>query len=1003
MPRVPLAAVWLLAGLIPLSVGALGLGEISLKSALNQALVAEIPVTADSSDDLSQLDVRLASQETFQRFGLDRPQFLSTLNFTVERDGGVSRIRVTSSLPVSEPFVSLLLDINWPQGHLLREYTMLLDPPAFAREDAAQPVAAPVTSSPAPAVKRIERNAPPADTGADQSAAPSGDARLVAGADGSSSYGPVRANETLWAISERLRADSSVSLNAMMVALYRANPEAFAGNINLLKRGAILRVPAAAELATLSGGEATSEVRRQNETWRAGMESIPGAARLQLVPPEEKPVSTAPTTATQPASAKPDVAQVRALEQQLAESRRLIDLKDSQLKALQDKLRSGAQTPPVEMPVEAPVERLDIEGGAVPAADEAADSDAAVVDEDSAESAVPAATRPAERTTAKRKAKGSDSSWLDSLGGLIFNSYFLIAAAVVVLAGLFVVFGRRRMATADDSTGRFPTTLPKGSSVGGAAEGEPTLRDGFIVEESEAQRTAELTAERTAVASAPGRGGRKLAGDSETALERTISTDGAVEIDQADVVAEAEFHMAYGLYDQAAELLVRALRDNPDRRDLRLKLLEVYFIWENKSAFLKEAQTFQRQSGGVDSPDWNKVLIMGKQICPGEALFAAGAGAAGLDISLDGGSSDSVDFTLDDDADASVDLDLTGARPGPVADLLDFDLGEIAGTDDTGVDDTGLMKTEIAPGLQGSDSPTIEAPVGSDYSPTMETPTIETPTAEFRGPDAPTVETPTLETPAAGTVETPTIESAAISGSRARLDDSEGHDYTEELNVEDLGLDLTGLDVAAGDMGTGLHAVVDAGESDDGDDEILDIGDAGADVDEELSDGDDDVFDIGDPDADVDEDLSDLLQSLEGDATSEMRSMSLDEGTLDLPAFGTAMEKSAASRDEAAQSSGEDTVEQPRSSLADSAFGEESGELSQVEEDSEPTAVVTPRGRRGPEGPTMTEVGTKLDLARAYVDMGDPEGARSILNEVLEEGDSSQQQEARKLLDELAD
>ena len=138
MPRVPLAAVWLLAGLIPLSVGALGLGEISLKSALNQVLVAEIPVTADSADDLSQLDVRLASAETFQRFGLDRPQFLNTLNFTVDGD----RIRVTSSLPVSEPFVSLLLEINWPQGRLLREYTMLLDPPSFARDGAVQPAAA---------------------------------------------------------------------------------------------------------------------------------------------------------------------------------------------------------------------------------------------------------------------------------------------------------------------------------------------------------------------------------------------------------------------------------------------------------------------------------------------------------------------------------------------------------------------------------------------------------------------------------------------------------------------------------------------------------------------------------------------------------------------------------------------------------------------------------------------------------------------------------------------
>ena len=172
MPRVPLAAGWLLAGLIPLSVGALGLGEISLKSALNQELVAEIPVTTDSSDDLSRLDVRLASAETFQRFGLDRPQFLNTLNFTVDRAGGMGRILVTSSLPVSEPFVSLLLDITWPQGHLLREYTMLLDPPAFARAGAGQPAAAlPVTTSSTPAVKRIER--PVAEPEAPAAAAPS--------------------------------------------------------------------------------------------------------------------------------------------------------------------------------------------------------------------------------------------------------------------------------------------------------------------------------------------------------------------------------------------------------------------------------------------------------------------------------------------------------------------------------------------------------------------------------------------------------------------------------------------------------------------------------------------------------------------------------------------------------------------------------------------------------------------------------------------------------------
>jgi pilus assembly protein FimV len=194
-------------------------------------------------------------------------------------------------------------------------------------------------------------------------------------------------------------------------------------------------------------------------------------------------------------------------------------------------------------------------------------------------------------------------------------------------------------------------------------------------------------------------------------------------------------------------------------------------------------------------------------------------------------------------------------------------------------------------------------------------------------------------------------------------------------------------------MGTGLHAAVEDIQIEGGSDDA-------------------EIFDIGEADAEVDEDLSDLLQSLEGDATSEMRGISLDEGTLDLPAIGTAMEKSAAGRNAGAPTPGlDDTAEQPRGGLAVTALGEQSGELSQVDfdigaddvEDAEPTSVVTPGPGRRPEGPTMTEVGTKLDLARAYVDMGDPEGARSILNEVLEEGDSAQQQEARKLLDELAD
>ena len=194
---------------------------------------------------------------------------------------------------------------------------------------------------------------------------PDADGRLVAGPDGDS-YGPVRANETLWGISERLSADSSVSLNADDGCALPRQP---GGVCRQHQPAEAWRHPAGAragELTALSAGEATSEVRRQNEAWRAGADSSPGAARLQLVPPAEKPA--AHRSVSRLTASRAEMPDGKALEQELAESSRLLSLKDSQLKALQDRLELGAarrvDEPPVETPVEAPVERLPIEDSA---------------------------------------------------------------------------------------------------------------------------------------------------------------------------------------------------------------------------------------------------------------------------------------------------------------------------------------------------------------------------------------------------------------------------------------------------------------------------------------------------------------------------------------------------------------------------------------------------------------------------------------------------------------
>ncbi len=140
------------------------------------------------------------------------------------------------------------------------------------------------------------------------------------------------------------------------------------------------------------------------------------------------------------------------------------------------------------------------------------------------------------------------------------------------------------------------------------------------------------------------------------APDDTMSSESAVNLDQGDPLAEADFHMAYGLYDQAADLVRIALEREPDRRDLRLKLLEIYFVWGNKEAFLQTAKGLEATRDRAPAGEWDKIVIMGKQICPDEPLFASSAGSgrgagALVDLNLEGGEN-------------RVDIDLFGDPEG---------------------------------------------------------------------------------------------------------------------------------------------------------------------------------------------------------------------------------------------------------------------------------------------------------------------------------------------------
>ena len=517
------------------------------------------------------------------------------------------------------------------------------------------------------------------------------------------------------------------------------------------------------------------------------------------------------------------------------------------------------------------------------------------------------------------------------------------------------------------------------------------------------------------------------------APDDTMSSESAVNLDQGDPLAEADFHMAYGLYDQAADLVRIALEREPDRRDLRLKLLEIYFVWGNKEAFLQTAKSLEATRDRAPAGEWDKIVIMGKQICPDEPLFTSstgsGRGAGALvDLNLEGGEN-RVDIDLFGDPEGERSIDQTIAKDS---------------------DDTAA--TGESPSLHPStdlDFTLDHAERGADDSPTREMaprdePTVESELMNFS--DAPTAESPTLK---------PTDLRDRIS---SKLDKVNKADQTAELSIDDLGLDLDHLEGAASGASISIPRLEETDHPSDAPTMVAGLDEKSrrmmAEAESRARDKDltelereleaSFVADLGSDHEEIktavlgpesaptvqmprgttpDPNATSRFKSPEYsdvqeperpdvDSTSRLRGLNADSIDLDLDRLANAL------------GSG-DTVEQPRAD--DEVFSTEVFEASQrnrkVDLDvgealngSEAAAtnklktISTQRTSKIKteelalpelEPVTMSEVGTKLDLARAYMDMGDPEGARSILEEVVSEGSASQKQEAQRLIENL--
>ncbi|HWR76355.1 MAG TPA: FimV/HubP family polar landmark protein [Thiobacillus sp.] len=579
------------AGLIavPLMAHAAGLGKLSVTSALGQPLAAEIELFAADKAELDSLSASLASDQAFRDARVEFAPVLSSLRFTVEKKpNGKAVLKVTSARPVNDPFIDMLVELNWASGRLVREYTMLLDPPGMGGVQTVAPVAV----APAQVIKPVPAAAPQAEaTPAPAVAHKPAPAPQAAVPDRVT----VKRGDTLTGIADRVRPES-VSLEQILLGLYRENTQAFDGNMNRLKAGKTLNVPSAEKVAAIPQQEAVRELKLQADDWRAYRQKLAAAVSAapeaktapaqassgKITPKVEDRAKPAPAAqqdvlklskVTPPAAAAAGKAdEARALQEKLRaqeedatarenalkESDQRVAMLETQIQDMQ-KLVEMKEKAQAEAPVAAPA----------PAASAPASVAPVVV-------APPASPEPAD-------------NWYDPL--LANPLYWGGGLAALGLGGvlwwMMAGGGRRRKAggtSLDDSIMTGGDVRP--NTVLGAASG-----------------------------------GSVNTGDTSFLTDFSQAGLGTIDTHDVDPIAEAEVYMAYGRDAQAEEILKEAINKTPDRHEIRVKLLEIYAARRNTVTFEAVAGELYAALGSKSSPLWDKACELGRSIDPTNPLY----------------------------------------------------------------------------------------------------------------------------------------------------------------------------------------------------------------------------------------------------------------------------------------------------------------------------------------------------------------------------------------------
>ena len=690
------------------SVLALGLGEMTLGSYLNEPLQAQVDLLNIGGLHEDQIKIRLATSEDFKRMGVDRAYFLTGISFEVDiEDDGRARILITSEDPVLEPYLDFILEARWPSGRLLREYTVLVDPPVFDQSNpvvSASSRVAEVDGEPAPAKKKQEAlttTGTRVDIGRSELAPGEMPSRGF-----NSSTSPAAApgtrymvhrDDTLWRIASRARP-AGASVQQTMLEIQRLNPNAFiGGNINLIKAGYIIYLPAEGEVSTGNESKALAEVSAQNRAWREEKVTAPGygngpSLRISAeteAAPAVGAASQGTAAADTSSGEEADKAglerleleqRLSSMEQQLETLQRIVSLKDEQIAALQNVLagnqaeaETGVATTTVDGEAAATTDDVGAGGEQVDVATTALEPEPqetvteTVVAETTApgepsKSAAAAPAEPSKPTAAapaKPAAPASKASAPEASGGIFSNLW--LGAAALVLGVLGIIYMRRRRQEADDDDFELE---------------ESDVEEVFEDEDGGEQAVGDTAADRQPEADHGAATRARDRGYGEHKHDEYASDEAS------DALAEAEIYIAYGRYPQAIDLLKNALVNDPENAAYRLKLLQLYLETGNRSAASLEFAELEQIGDAASLATARAALDGGDAVAPATELeldidsLGTDAGLlTELDENLESDFSgleieEPDEVSLDDELDLSADFENAGLDSGSLGEEL---------------------------------------------------------------------------------------------------------------------------------------------------------------------------------------------------------------------------------------------------------------------------------------------------------------------------------------------